>query len=131
MNAVKITLAGRERYLAFTGAAMFDLREKYGGAVQNLVDAIKPDTREALAAAAEAAAILAEQGELVRRYMGHTPADTVTPEAIAATVAPLEIAPLKMAVVSAIELGYGRAIRPENDEVDLGLAELQAQKKTS
>lgn len=41
---------------------------------------------------------------------------------------PTDLARLKLAVVSAITLGYGREIRPENDEVDLGLSELNEQK---
>lgn len=49
-------------------------------------------------------------------------------EDIAATMAPTDLARLKLAVVSAITLGYGREINPENDEVDLGLSELNEQK---
>ena len=32
MKAVKITLAGRTQYLAYTGEAMFQLQEKFGTA---------------------------------------------------------------------------------------------------
>ena len=45
MKAVKINLAGRVRYLAFTGEAMFQMRDKLGGTSQ-LLDNMKADTRE-------------------------------------------------------------------------------------
>jgi len=35
---------------------------------------------------------------------------------------------LKLAIPAAISLGYGREVEPENDEVDLGLAELNEKK---
>ena len=42
---------------------------------------------------------------------------------------PLELIAMKAALPRAIELGYGREVREEDDEIDLGLAELR-QKKT-
>lgn len=129
MKAVKITLAGRERYLAFTGAAMFEIREQFGGA-KELLQAIQEDTRDALGIAAKVAALLAEQGELARRQLGYDHEPIATPEEIMATIAPSEIEALKLAIPAAITLGYGREVEPENKEVDLGLAELNAQKKT-
>lgn len=130
MKAVKITLAGRERYLAFTGSAMFDIREKFGGTAE-LLEAVKEDSRKGLQTAAAAAALLAQQGELVRRHLGYDPEPFVEAEAIEATIAPGEITALKLAIPAAITLGFGREIAPEDGEVDLGLAELNAQKKTT
>lgn len=129
MKAVKITLGGRERYLAFTGEAMFRLRDDYGGATA-LLETMKEDTRESFRAACGAAAILAEQGELSRRAMGYTPEPIIDAATIEATTAPEGIAALKLAIPAAISLGYGREIAPESNEVDLGLAELN-QKKTT
>lgn len=129
MKSVKINLAGRVRYLAFTGEAMFQMRDKFGGTSQLLED-MKADTREGFSIACEAAAILAEQGELVRRNFGYDPEPIPTTAEIAATSAPSEIVALKLAIPAAISLGYGREVEPENDEVDLGLAELNTQKKT-
>ena len=129
MKAVKITLAGRERYLAFTGEAMFQIEEKFGGA-SKLLEAMRGNTREAFSATCEAAAILAEQGELARRHLGYDRSPIIDAETVAATTAPSGIAALKLSIPAAIELGYGREIVEDNDEVDLGLAELNAQKKT-
>ena len=128
MRAVRIELAGRERYLCFTVEAMFRIEEEFGG-TKNLTEFIADNSREGLSALCTAAAILAEQGELCRRSMGYEPEPLCSAEDIAATMAPTDLARLKLAVVSAITLGYGREIKPENDEVDLGLAELNEQKK--
>lgn len=130
MKAIKINLAGRERYLAFNGEAMFKLREEFGGVTETL-EALKGDTRDSLDATCRAAAILAEQGELIRRYMGYDPEPITDAETVAATIAPVEIMALKLAIPAAISLGFGREVEKENDVVDLGLAELNAQKKTN
>lgn len=129
MKTVKITLAGRECYLAFTGEAMFRIRDEYGG-VSAALEAIKPDTREGLAAACKAAALLAEQGELARRHMGYDRGPIVDAEAIEATIQPGEIAALKTAIPAAFTLGFGREVKDENEEVDVVLLELN-QKKTT
>ena len=129
MKAAKIELAGRERYLCFTVEAMFQIEERFSGA-QGLTDTMEANSRAGFEAACGAAAILAEQGELCRLSMGYEPEPMCSAEDIAAAMAPTDLARLKLAVVSAITLGYGREVKPENDEVDLGLAELSEQKKT-
>ena len=129
MKAVKISLAGRTRYLAFTVEAMFQIQETFGGPGE-LIEAVRDNTREGFSAACKAAAILAEQGELVRRGLGYDPEPMTDADTIAATMAPSEIAVLKLAIPAALSLGYGREIEPDSDEVDLGLAELNEQKKT-
>lgn len=129
MKVVKITLAGRERHLAFTVEAMFQIEEAFGGTTE-LNDILMRNDRESFAAACKAAAILAEQGELARRHMGYEPSPMLLAEDIATTTDPMGLPALKSSIISAITLGYGREIVPENDEVDLGLAELNEQKKT-
>ena len=69
MKVVKIELLGAPCYLSFTGEAMFQIREKFGG-VKELLERVQPDTREGAAALCEAVAILAEQAELGRRHLG-------------------------------------------------------------
>ena len=130
MKTVKINLAGRERYLALTVEAMFQLQETFGG-TRELMEAIQDNGREGFAATCRAAAILSEQGELARRAMGYDPESVTDPETIAAVMTPVEIAAMKMAVTSAVSLGFGREIEAEEGEVDLGLAELNEQKKRS
>lgn len=104
MKAVKFALAGRERYLSFTVEAMFQLEERFGG-TKELIDAMSENRREGFLAACQAAAVLAEQGELARRHMGYDPVPMPNPEDIAATITPTELPSLKIAVTSAISLG--------------------------
>lgn len=129
MKAVTIELAGQTRYLCFTVEAMFQVNETCGSSVE-LLGAMGKPGRDGFAAACKAAAILTEQGELARRSMGYEPAPMATEEDISTTLTPERLVNLKNAIAAAIALGYGREVDPENDEVDLGLAELEAQKKT-
>lgn len=129
MKAVKTVIDGKIYHLAFNGEAMFAIRDEFGG-VDQLIDAIKPDTRDAAKILCAAVAILAEQGELVRRHYGYTPADIPTAAALERIITPPDLITLRMAIPQAISLGFGREIKPENDEVDLGLSELN-EKKTS
>lgn len=129
MKAVKICLAGRECHLAFTVEAMFQIEEQFGGASE-LLETMEKSGREGVSAACRAAAILAEQGELARRSLGYDHQPMTDAGAIASTLAPSGASELTMAVVAAVSLGFGREVEPEDDEVDLGLAELNAQKKT-
>jgi len=129
MKAVKLALAGRERHLCFTVEAMFQVQEQFGGSGE-LLDALKSGGRDGFSVACRAAAILAEQGELARRALGYDPEPIVDAGTIASVMSPSEVTALMLAIPAAISLGYGREVEAENDEVDLGLAELNAQKKT-
>lgn len=129
MKAVKFVLAGRERYMSFTVEAMFQIQEQFGGPTE-LVDAIRDNGREGFSAACRAAAILAEQGELARRSLGYDPEPVADEASIAASLSPSDATALKLAIPAAISLGFGREVAAEDDEIDLGLAELNEQKKT-
>jgi hypothetical protein len=128
MKCVKVTISGLELHLLFNGAAMFEIEEQFGSASE-LLNIIKEDTKEAFAALCDAVFILAEQGELARRYAGYEAGEIPTKEKLGRVAMPNDILDFKIAVPQAITLGYGREIEPENGEVDLVLAELN-QKKT-
>ena len=128
MKAVKITLAGRTQYLAYTGEAMFQLQEKFGTAAE-LLGAIGKNTRDGLSVACEAAAILAEQGELARRHLGYDKGPIIEAATIRATITPSEIAALKLAIPAAMELPHPRQAAAEHAEPAPGLAERTAHKK--
>ena len=123
MKTAKVTLADATYYLAFDGEAMFTLRDDFGG-TQLALEAIEQDTRESFAAT------LAERGELLRRRLGYDPGAIPEKDDFLLMVRPFEIVTLKRAIMTAIELGYGREVTsPADDEIDEGLAELN-QKKT-
>ena len=119
MKAAKITVAGTTYFLVMDGEAMFTIRDIYGG-TRLMLEKIEQDTREGFLETCNAAAILAERGELVRRRLGYEPGRIPERDDFA----------LKRAIANAIKLGYGREITaPGDDEVDEGLEELN-QKKT-
>lgn len=128
MKAAKMTVAGVTYYLVFDGEAMFMLRDIYGG-TQLALEAIEPDTREGFAATCTIAALLAERGELLRRRLGYDSGAIPEKDDFLLAVSPFEIVELKRAIMTAIELGYGREVTTPGDEIDEGLAELN-QKKT-
>ena len=128
MKAAKVTVAGATYYLVFDGEAMFTLRDIYGG-TQLALEAIEPDTREGFAATCAIAAALAERGELLRRRLGYDAGTIPEKDDFLLMVRPFEIVTLKRAIMTAIELGYGREVTsPGGDEIDEGLAELNQKK---
>ena len=127
MKTVKIGLAGVEFFLVFNGAAMFTFEEAFEGSSAYLEKA-GAGGRESLNAVCEAAAILAEQGELARRAMGYDKGPILNKEWFLTCTTPADIIRLRKAVLTAIMAGYDREVKPDED-TDLGLIELE-QKKT-
>lgn len=129
MKAVKTAIEGETFYLALNGEAMFQIRDDFGS-TKLLLEAIKPDTRAGFKATCAAAAILAAQGELVRRRLGYAPGRIPEADEFEMFTPPARITALKEAVIRALTIGYGREIKaPGDDEYDEGLEELN-QKKT-
>jgi hypothetical protein len=129
MKAAIFKLGERVLHLAYNGAAMFSIEESHGG-IKDLAGTLDGRVSKGYDATCEVAALLAEQGELVRRYYGHDPLPVVKADEIKLMLQPSRVAELAGAIFSAIELGYGRELdEGSDDEVDIGLMEL-AQKKT-
>lgn len=127
MKAVKLNLGGKVHYLAFNGEAMFAIQDTYGSA-EALLEAIAPNTKESFSALCTAIAILAEQGELARRDLSYTAERLFTAEEFQRLAMPPDIVAMKQAIPQTITLGFGREVAPENDEVDLVLAEINQKK---
>ena len=126
MKAKKITVGGKEYYLVFNAAAKFALDELCGD--QSIVEITQPNTKEAHEFLFKAVAILAEQGELVRRRLGYDKVEMLKEDDLPLLLTPIEIMGLKTALYQAVAIGYGREIKDDRQEVDLVLLELQ--KKT-
>jgi hypothetical protein len=130
VKAVKVTIGKKKYYLAYNGTAMFEIQDMYGG-LKQLMDLLGENNRKSFDAVCEVTALLAEQGELSRRYYGHDRQDIITSDEIKAIIQPMEIADLITSIHQAASLGYGRELDTDNeDEVDLGLLEIN-QKKTN
>ena len=139
MDGIKITFKGREYSLLYNGSAMFEVEARYSkprevapGADEaeadtfSIFDLIGERTPDGFKALCSIAAIMAEQGELMRRYMGYDAGAVLTAEELQIFLLPTEHINLYRAVCNAITKGYGREV--EEEEIDLGLIELQ--KKT-
>lgn len=127
MKTVKTALAGQEYYLAFNGAAMFAFEDAFGGSNAYL-EKVGAGGRESFEAVCEAAAILAEQGELARRIMGYDRGPIPDKELFLTCAAPTDLIALRTATLNAIVAGYGREVE-SGEDTDVGLVELE-QKKT-
>lgn len=126
MNDVAVCFQGREYHLLFNGNAMFAEKELFGKQ-GGIAQAISQDGVEGVRQLAEAFCLLAGQGELARRYEGHETQPVPNPEAVAVHALPVDLPAMRGAVMRAILKGYGREI--EEDEIDLGLAEVQKKRK--
>lgn len=127
MSDIKIN--GNKYDLLYNGAAMFNIRELCGEIT--MTEAMKGDDAEAFERLCCIAAELAKQGELLRRFMGEDALPILTADEIKATLSPLGAVRLRTAVINAVIEGYKRSTAKENEEIDLGLAELNQKKRPS
>jgi len=117
MKGYKYELDGKEYTLCYTGEAFFDIADLVGD--KEFVDALSPETKEGFNTLCKAAAILSEQGELVRRYFGYEPGDVLDAEGLRLTLPPVDKVGLYQAVLGAIILGCKREITDKSKEVSL------------
>lgn len=125
---VTADIGGKTVYLNYSVSVMFDMVDKYGS-IQTALETIAKDNTAGLEAVQWFAVQMANDGELCRRELGYDKGEMLTNADISSHMHPLEYGELKAAVVQAITAGYRREVTPENDEIDLGLAELNAKKK--
>ena len=119
---------GQTWHLCLNGAALFDIYEKFGDK-GFVTDPIKGTGKESFEATCWMLSKLAEQGEMVRRYQGCDHGKFPTAQMFRATLSPLDVMEARKAICEAVALGFRREVRDEDEEVDVGLLELQ--KKTA
>lgn len=121
-------IGGAPRELNYSIEVMFDMTDKYGS-IQKALDIIEKDGREGFETVRWFAVQMANDAELCRREAGYDPRPMLTEDAITPRIKPLDYEILKGHVVNAIVLGYQRDLpEAQDEEVDLGLAELNAKK---
>lgn len=127
MKSIKIEIEKNEYFLLFNGAAMFEAQDAFEeGPGMGILEAVAQNGAKGFDCLCRAIAILAEQGELARRYLGHTPGEIPTVEFLRIALGPQDVGKMKRAVFDAVSIGLGREV--EAEEVDLVLLEI-AQKK--
>ena len=123
MKRFDYTFEGQTYSLCLNAAALFAIYDKYGADV-SVTDPIKTIDNKGFEALCFYLHKLAEQGEIVRRWEGHTPAKIPTQAMFAAKLTPADIPAAKASVQEAIRLGFERE-QDKRESIDLGLAELR------
>ncbi len=126
-RTVAAEINGQERLLNYSIDVMFEMGERYGN-IPKALEVITQDDKEGFEAVRWFAVRMANDGELLRREEGLEKLPLLTDKDISSRIHPMEFLALREAVIKAITLGYRRDIKPKNEEVDLGLAELNSKK---
>lgn len=117
MKGYKYEFDGREYLLCYTGEAMFDINKIIGE--EETTEALIPESKEGFQRLCKAAAIMSEQGELARRYLGYETSEMMDEDQIRLLLPPTERVKLYNAVMAAIVLGCDREIKEKSKEVNL------------
>ena len=117
---------GKDYDLIYNAAAHFAAQKKYGD--ESLSQAIGPNDDGGFNALCWALEELSTQGELIRRHMGYNESEPIKASEARLYLTPPDVLIAKQAVLTAISAGVSRQEVDKNEEVDLGLIELQ--KKT-
>lgn len=110
-------------YLIYNAAAMFAINAEEG-----MFEKIGDTGAEGFDAACHIAAIMAQQGELVRRYEGYDKGRIPDADLFRLTATPKEALEIKKAIIMAVQRGIGQEVESDKD-VDLGLERLAAKNK--
>ena len=134
MKHIDFELNGDVYALSFTTEALFTVYDKFGytSDVLGTTKALEPSV-EGWKNCCWLAALMASQGELQRRYLGHEPRKMITMEDLRLSVMPADAIRLRQAVRDAMEQGFQRDI-PDQDpveEVNLVLMEREEAEKKS
>lgn len=123
---VKFQFHGRELHLLYNGNLLYEIQEKYGDEA-NVFTLCQDNTRAAFLAACNIITMMCEQGELLRRYLGYDPAETPKLEWFRTCSSYGDVGLIKNAIfrTAAHDVDSGVV----EDEIDLGLLELEASEK--
>lgn len=124
---IPVVIAGRERLLNYSIEVMFDVNEKFGS-VNTLLDLMQQNTRDGFEATKWLVLRMANDGELCRRAEGYDAVPMLTNDDIPTRIRPIDFAELVAAATDAVRLGYQRENQDEDQEIDIGLEELNAKK---
>ncbi len=132
MTNTNLEFKGKKYDLRFTAEVLFSLYDKFG-VTDDIIRStnIFEPTNEGWANCCWLAARMAQQGELIARYMGHEPRAMLEAEELRTCATPHDAAQLRAVVRAALERGFHREIEDdgEPEEVNLILQEREATKK--
>ena len=123
MKSYDYNFRGETYPLCLNAAALFSIYDKYGDK-GSVADHITPNTAKGFEAVCFYLYEMAKQGELVRRWEGHSPRKIPAQGMFAALLTPADIPQAKTAIRQAIALGFARE-QDGRESIDLGLEELR------
>lgn len=103
---------------------MFRVNEKYG-TISAALETLEKNDREGFEVLRTLVTLMVNDAELCRRAEGYDPSELITEKDIPIRLKPIDVLNLKQAVADTISAGYKQEHSQENEEVDLGLLELQ------
>ena len=127
MKTVDFELAGRTYHLLLNGAALFDAYDRFGDK-GDLLDHIAGTARDSFDNTVWLLVKLCQQGEAWRRHNGEDPQPMLSTDAALLLLGPMDVIRARAAIRAAYAMGFEREDPSEEEEIDLGLLELQ--KKT-
>lgn len=131
MKTTEFDLGSKKLHLFYNGEAMFRLSSLDEGLADGAPDwweRAMQSTLDGKRLLCRAACILAEQGELCRRYLQYAPERIPTEAELNLLLTPMLHTRLRLAVAEAVNNGLGSADPDADGDIDIGLAELE--KKT-
>lgn len=123
--AAIVQYRGEQHCFLFNGYAMFALEDIFGGNTYH--EKMGERSAKGLDALLTVATTLAEQGELARRTAGYDHRKIMTKDDWGAPqmLQPADIFALKTGCLRSINLGFTQEVSDKDEEIDLGLLELQ------
>ncbi len=131
MKTIEFALGSKTMHLFYNGEAMFRCNELDKDMSQDAPDWISrmlDNTLDGKRLLCRVAHILAEQGELCRRYLQYDKERILSEDEIQALMTPMLLVQLRGAVMNAINEGYSSNSAEDDGDIDVGLASLE--KKT-
>lgn len=131
MKHIDFEFNGEAYALSFTAEALFTVYDKFGvcDSILEATHALEP-TAEGWKNCCWLAALMASQGELQRRHLGHTPKRMLSMEELRTGFMAAESTDLRKAVRAALEQGFSRGVQADEEkEVNLVLQERESAEK--
>lgn len=128
MRKIEWKFRGHTFYLCLNAAALTEVYARYGED-KSFPELYAGTGRAEFSATCVLLALLAEQGELVRRYEGHDRGPILGADYFRAQLTPRDLAGAKRALGTAYDAAFRRETEDEDEEVDLVLLELQKKTK--
>lgn len=125
-KTVTVMIQEQDYHLAYTVKAMFEIMDLLGE--KDLMTVMMDNTGKEYQNLCQMAEIMSKAAEDLLFYEGQATGKVLNAEELKIGARPVDLLALKSAMTQAVAFGYGREVENEEDEVDLGLAELQ--KKT-